>query len=291
MGLSGLIPDAIRTNTFANALVRAVRHAAAENLSFIAGGVAFFGFLSIFPAIAAAVMVWGRFAEPEAIGTRLQPLSRAMPDSAFEVIRDQLVAIASSSPANLTFGALVALLLAFWSAAKGARALIAAMNISYAESESRGFIQSNLLALAFTLGGIVYGLISLALMGVLPALLAAIQLGAWATVAIEAGRWLLAVLLFSSGLCLVYRFAPDRAPVHWRWILPGAVLATGLWMAASWAFSLYVSNIADFNATFGALGSVAVLMFWMWISAFIVCFGAVVNAELEPRERGEAMVT
>lgn len=291
MTLPDFIPGAVRRSDTLKAFARAVRDAGRDNLSFVSGGVAFFGFLSIFPAIGAAVMIWGRFADPQSIADRLRPLRRAMPDSAYDVIEGQLVEIASSSQETLTFGAIFALLLAFWSATKGSRALIAAMNISYAETDTRGFIRSNLIALAFTLGGIVYGLFSLALMGVVPAVLSAIEFGAWSRALIEAGRWLAAVTLFTLGLSALYRFAPHREPPQWRWLAPGAVVATILWIAASYAFSLYVSNIADYNATFGALGSVAVLMFWMWISAFIVCFGAVLNAEIEPRERGRAMVT
>lgn len=290
MDLPDFIPEPVRKNRWLRAFVRAVQDAAQDNLSFVSGGVAFFGFLSIFPAIAAAVMIWGRFSDPGSISRQLGPLRQAMPDSAYTVVHDQLVTIAASSPGNLTVGAVLALILAFWSAAKGARALIAAMNISYGTSDERGFIQSNLLALGFTLGGIVYGLLTLGLMGAVPAVLDAVRLGIWTEALIEAARWILSVVLFALALSTLYRFAPHREPPLWRWLAPGALVATIAWIAASWGFSLYVSNIADYNATFGALGSVAVLMFWMWISSFIICFGAVLNAELEPRERSAGMI-
>lgn len=289
LDLPAFIPEPVRQNPWLRALVRAVQDAAQDNLSFVSGGVAFFGFLSVFPAIAASVMIWGRFSDPAAISRQLGPLRRAMPDSAYTIVHDQLVQIADASPSSLTLGAIIALVLAFWSAAKGARALIAAMNISYGASDDRGFLQANLLALGFTLGGILYGLVTLVLMGALPAVIEAISLGIWATVLIEAGRWILSVTLFALALSALYRFAPHREPPLWRWLAPGALIATLMWIVASWGFSLYVSNIADYNATFGALGSVAVLMFWMWISSFIICFGAVLNAELEPRERSSAL--
>jgi membrane protein len=280
------IPAPLRHNRYAASLLRAVADVANDNLSFVSGGVAFFGFLAIFPAIGAAVMIWGLFAEPDAIATQLAPLSRAMPAEAYEILREQLVEVAGAPSGGLTAGAIFALLFSLWSATKGARALIAAMNIAYAASDERGFIKQNLLAVGFTMGGIVYGLLSLVLIGAIPAVLNAIELGAWTEALIQAGRWILAIALFAGALSAIYRWAPDRPDVPVRWLAPGAIGATVLWVLASTAFSLYAANFANYNATFGAIGSVIVLMMWMWLSAFIVCFGAVLNAELEPTDRG-----
>ncbi|MEQ8403932.1 MAG: YihY/virulence factor BrkB family protein [Oceanicaulis sp.] len=278
--------SAVTSNRYVAATRRAAGDAAQENLSFIAGGVAFFGFLAVFPALGAAIMVWGLVADPSMIEERLARFGEMAPPAAWEVISGQLERIAAGSSASLGLGALVALVLAFWSAAKGARALIAAMNIAYAEDDERNFIKSNLVALAFTIGGILYAVATLILVGALPAILSAISLGAFAEAAIEAARWLVAVILFALALSALYRFAPDReAKPGFKLLAPGAVAATLLWIAASVGFSVYTANFADYNATFGALGSVAVLMLWMWISAFIVCFGAVLNAELEPGGR------
>ena len=87
------------------------------------------------------------------------------------------------------------------------------------------------------------------------------------------------------GLGLLYRFAPSRREAHWHWISPGSVLAACLWLAASILFSLYVSNFASYDATYGSLGAVAVLMLWFYISALVVIFGAELNAELELQTR------
>ncbi|XBQ14802.1 MAG: YihY/virulence factor BrkB family protein [Oceanicaulis sp.] len=257
-----------------------------DNLSFIAGGVAFFGFLAIFPALSAAIMVWGLFADPADVQDRLAQLGQAMPEAAWGAIEGQMSAIAGGEASTLGIGLLVSLLLAFWSAAKGARALIAAMNISYAESDDRGFIANNLVALAFTVGGIFYAILTIVLVGALPALLAALQLGDFVEAAIQAGRWLVAIGLFVLALAALYRWAPDReGEDRKKTVLPGAVAATLLWVIASAGFSIYTANFANYNATFGALASVVVLMLWLWISAFIVCLGAVLNAELEPGAR------
>lgn len=278
--------SAIISNRYVAAVRRAATDVGQDNLSFIAGGVAFFGFLAIFPALGASIMVWGLIAEPGEIETRLASIGDVMPPAAWEVIADQLERIAGGSSAGLGFGALIALVVAFWSAAKGARALIAAMHFSYGERDQRSFLKSNLVALLFTIGGILYAVTTLILVGAIPAILSAVSLGTLAEAGVEAARWLIAVALFALALSALYRWAPDREhKPGWKTLAPGAVAATLLWIVASFGFSVYTSNFADYNATFGALGSVAVLMLWMWISAFIVCFGAVLNAELEPGGR------
>ncbi|MHA6289584.1 YihY/virulence factor BrkB family protein [Maricaulis sp. CAU 1757] len=287
--MTSALSAAFTVHSFA-ALRRAAQQTARDNLSFVAGGVAFFGFLAVFPALGALVMIWGLFADPQSLADQLAVLRQAMPAAAFDLIEAQLVAVAESRSSSLTLGAILALAFSFWSAAKGARAMIAAMNIAYAQTDQRGFIKANLTALAFTVGGIVYAVLSLALIAALPPLLEAIRLGVWVEVLIHAGRWLAAIALFILALGALYRWAPHRRPPAVKWITPGAVLAAGLWIIASLAFSFYAANIADYNASFGALGSVVALMMWMWLSSFIICFGAVYNAVLEPgvRDAGPA---
>ena len=87
------------------------------------------------------------------------------------------------------------------------------------------------------------------------------------------------------GLALLYRFAPSRREAHWHWITPGSALAAVLWLAASLLFSLYVGNFASYDAMYGSLGAVAVLMLWFYISALVVVLGAELNAELELQTR------
>ena len=80
---------------------------------------------------------------------------------------------------------------------------------------------------------------------------------------------------------MIYRFGPDRAAARWRWITPGSIVATLLWVAASAAFSWYAANFGSYNQTYGALGGVIILLFWLYISAFVILLGAELNAELE----------
>lgn len=280
--------EAFWTSFYVKALRRALGDIGDDNLSFIAGGVTFFGFLAVFPALGALAAIWGVFSDPATIQSQLGMLRTAMPPSAYEVFETELIAITTAPTSQLTIGAILALVFSLWSATKGARAMIAAMNVAYGQVDRRPFLRKQLMAIAFTAGGILYAILSIALVAALPPVLKAIEIGAWSEAGIHIMRWLAAIALFVAALGALYRWAPNRKPPPMRWLAPGAILATVLWIVASTAFSLYAANFADYNATFGALGSVVALMMWMWLSSFVVCFGAVLNAELEPGRRGRA---
>ena len=87
------------------------------------------------------------------------------------------------------------------------------------------------------------------------------------------------------GLAFLYRFAPSRADAKWRWVTPGSLLAAALWLAASLAFSFYVSNFGAYDTYYGTLGGVVVALLWFYISAYAVILGAELNAELELQTR------
>ena len=87
------------------------------------------------------------------------------------------------------------------------------------------------------------------------------------------------------GLAVLYRFAPSRAKAKWRWVTPGSLLAASLWLVASLAFSLYVSNFGSYDAAYGRVAGVVVALLWFYISAYAVILGAEVNAELELQTR------
>jgi membrane protein len=80
---------------------------------------------------------------------------------------------------------------------------------------------------------------------------------------------------------VLYRYAPDRADARWRWLAPGTLIAATLWLVASVGFSIYVQNFASYDATFGSIAGVIVLLMWLWISAVVILLGAELNAEIE----------
>lgn len=253
----------------------------ADNLGMIAGGVAFYSFLSIFPALAGGLMLWGLAVDGWQASDHIDFLRDLIPADAFNLMSEQMARIATQSPENLTLGAIVSLLFALWSASRGATALMSAMNMAYHEREKRGFFRVNAIALVFTLAGVAFAALSLAAIGAVPPILESLFLGAWADASIRALRWLMMIGLFFAASAAVYRFAPSRRRARWRWIVPGATLAAAVWLSASVAFSFYLSNVNAYNATFGSLGAVAALLMWFWLSAYAICMGAELNSQLE----------
>src|SRR5690606_6676752 len=170
---------------------------------------------------------------------------------------------------------------AAWSASRAVTALMIAMNVAYEEEEARGIVMQNLVALALTLGGLVFFALSVTAIAALPAIVAFFNLGALVTAALTILQWAALAIAAMLALAGVYRFAPCRAAARIRWLTPGAVVATLLWLLSSLLFSFYVANFGSYNETFGSLGAVVVLLLWFYISAFAVCVGAELNAELE----------
>lgn len=84
-----------------------------------------------------------------------------------------------------------------------------------------------------------------------------------------------------GGLCLFYRFAVSHAREVRRRLVPGAVVAVGLWLVVSWAFSLYLRTLASYTVYYGSLAAVAVLLVWLWLTSLAILVGAELNSQLE----------
>jgi membrane protein len=264
---------------------RAFRESSSDHVPMLAGGVAFFAFLAIFPALIAAITLYGLVAEPEQVAQQVRDLTAGLPQETRPLLADQLTAITAGSGGALGIGLLVSLVAALWSASSGVANLMQAINIAYDEDETRGFVKLRGTALALTIGAVVFVLLTLALVAVVPPALDALQLGPVATVLAQVVRWLLLVLLVAVALAVVYRVAPDRSSPQFRWVSVGAVVATVLWIIGSVAFSLYIDNFGSYNKTYGALAGVVVLLLWLYLTSYIVLLGAEINAESERQTR------
>jgi membrane protein len=266
---------------------RAFKESSADNVPILAAGVAFFGFLAIFPAMIAAITLYGIFADPETVAAQVRDLSAALPEQAQPILADQLQSVASASGGALGIGLVVSLLAAVWSASSGTGNLLKAINIAYDEDESRGFLKVRGIALALTLGAIVFLLLTLALVAVVPVVLNVLPLGQVGTILAQVLRWVLLVALVVAALAVTYRIAPDRDQPRFSWVTTGSLVATVLWIIGSIAFSLYVNNFGSYNKTYGAIAGVVVLMLWLYLTSYIVLLGAEINAESERQTRAD----
>jgi membrane protein len=267
-------------------VLRRVWHKLTDNhLSILAAGVAFYGFLSLFPGLVALVSLYGMVADPGAVEQQIEGLSGFLPAAAADLVSGQLRALTAHSGASLSYTFAIGLAIAWWSASSAMKALMEALNIAYGEAERRSLVRFNVEALLLTLGAM--GMMILALIGVVvvPIVLQFLEeLGVPGEIGglVALARWPVLTLLILIGLAVLYRFGPSRARPRWRWFSWGAVVTTALWLIGSVLFSTYVSGFGRYDRMYGSLAAVAVLMLWLELSAFLIILGAQLNAELEP---------
>ena len=280
-GIHAEKPTEIPWRGWKQILKRAWAENKADNMPIIAGGVAFFGFLSLFPALIALLSLYGLVATPETVAQQVDDLSAQLPESAAKIIEEQLNAIVANSGSALTFGLIVSILAALWSASGGVGNLVTAVNLAYDEVESRNFVKLKAMSLGLVLGSIVFVVITFGLVAVVPAVLDALPLGVVGTILAQVVRWVLLLAMFAGSLAVLYRIAPDRDAPRFRWVSLGAVIVTVIWALVSVGFALYVNNFGSYDKTYGTIAGVIVLMLWLYLTCYLLLLGAEINAEAE----------
>ena len=247
----------------------------------ISAAVVFYGLLALFPAVTALVSSYGLFAATPTIREHLSFAAEVMPADAYSIVQDQVARVVAKGDAKLSFGFIFGAAFALWSANAGMKAIIDALNVVYEEDEKRGFVRLNLISLVFTAGAIAALLIAVGAVVVTPLVLERIGLGALTESIVRLARWPALVLGMLASLAVLYRYAPSRREAKWEWLSVGAVVATLAWFAGSAALSYYLAKFANYDATYGSLGTAIGTMTWMWMSAIVVLFGAALNSEIE----------
>jgi membrane protein len=244
-------------------------------------GIAYFGFLSLFPAISTVVLLIGLLASPGFLADMVDRLDGLVPKVAQQALASQLVTLVEQPRVGLGIGLVISLVVALWSGSRGVAALIYATSQTRQQPERRGLIMTVLVSILTTLAGAFAMVVALTLVAVLPAYFALLPWLGHNQLALLLLRWPVLLVLGVLAIATFYRFAPDRRAHKARWIWPGAIVATILWLAVCALFSLYVESIANFQATFGSLATAIVLLLWMYNSALILVLGATLNAQLE----------
>ncbi len=239
---------------------------------------AFFGFLSFFPAIATVVLIYGIVASGPLVIETVNALSYFLPSLAVDILDEQLKMLAAAPPTTLGLGLLISIPLALWSGSRGVGALLFAMSRVRGAPERRGFIKEVLVAVGLTIAGSIFVVVALVTIAGLPALIPFPTGSTWLLLVL---RWPVLLVLSAIVMMVLYRYGPDRHPHKLRYVWPGAVLASVLWILAGEIFSIYVQNWGNFSATFGSVSAAVVLMLWMYNSAQILVLGAAFNAALE----------
>ena len=262
-----------------DAFGRAWAAAGRDNVSILAAGVAYYAFLAFVPLLAAAVLTYGLVVDPETVARHIAGLAESLPESAAELIGGQLQSVVETSAGKKGVGLLLAIAIALFGARNGAGAVVTAVGLAYGESDERSFVRSTLLALAITLGAIVAGGLTVATLAVVAGLGALLPaLGGVASLLIKALTYLVLLAIGIGGAGLLYRYAPDMHKPGWHEVRRGAVFTGAGWVLLTVLFGLYVANFGNYNATYGSLGAVVVLLTWLYLSAYLLLFGAELNA-------------
>lgn len=262
-------------------VIGAWKQASAQQASLLAAGVAFYAFLSLFPAMIAAVLGFGLFADPETVAEQSHRIYETLPADAASLVTRQLNAVVATDPGSLGLGFVLALVLALYSASGGVGNLITAVNDMFGFEETRSFVKRKLLAFELTIGAIVFMAVTLTLVAVVPAVLDAVVDVPGVRIALDAGRWLLLLAGLVVGIGVLLRVAPDRPDDPPRLVGKGVLIASGLWLLVSVGFSLYVDNFGTYGETYGALAGVVILLLWLWIGIYALLLGSAIEAVRE----------
>ena len=241
--------------------------------------VGFFGFLSIFPVMAVFVLIYGLAFSPIEMQEQIALLRAFIPDTVYEVLNSRLSELVSSTASTLTFSLILSSFLALYAGSKGIKSLIILINLAFHIHQERSFIQSTIRAVGLTFAAVVVLIIAISSIAIIPLGAAYFPFPELAKTVALWSRWpILAGIIFLSFLVL-YRLAPNRDAIALKKLMPGAALATILWIVLSVLFSIYVQNFNNYSAEFGALSAAVVIMLWLYYSAFIIALGAIFNSE------------
>lgn len=255
-----------------------------DNLGLIASGIAFNAFLALFPLLMAVVLGYGIVASPQQVAQHISTLADVMPEQAAELVGSQLQNMVQSAGSATGLGLVLTLAIAIYGAMRGASGIITGLNIVYDIEETRSFIWQTATALVITLGLILVFMVAslaISLMSMIESLLP--DLGGVGHTALKIAFWIGSAAAVSAVIAMIYAHAPSRDDPKWVWLTPGSIIATIIWVAATFAFSFYVSNFGNYNATYGALGAVIVFLTWLYLSSYILLLGAELNQVLERR--------
>ena len=275
-------PTELPAKGWKDVLWRVYEEISNDRIGTIAAGTTFFVLLALFPAIGAFLSLYGLIADPSTVQDHINDISGYVPAAMLDLIGGELKRLSESqNDRTLGFAFISGLAIALWSANNGMKAVFDALNVAYDETEKRSFFKLTLVSFTFTLGAIAFFALLVVVVAGVPIVVKFLNLGPVgdALVAILPALVLFAVA--SLGIALLYRYGPSRATVQWQWITPGSVGAALIWLVGSALFSWYLSNFANYAATYGSLGAGIGAMMWIYISMWIVLVGAELNSEME----------
>jgi membrane protein len=253
----------------------------------LAAQLSFHFFLSLFAMLLAMVAFASLFPLGNVTGQMTRVLTPIAPEQVLTIISDQMVAISQRPDTGLMA---VGLVTALWSASAAMGSVVDALNHARGVAESRAWWRVRGVSLLVTAGLALVGLVAIALVLAGPQFADTLTrwfgLGWMFDLIWKIVQWPVAFALAAIGIGLIYHFGPDKAQ-RWRWLTPGSVVATTLWLAGSRGVGAYVVQFKSYEGTYGTLGGVIVLLLWFYVFGLSIIIGAELDAEIE-RAKGES---
>jgi membrane protein len=253
-----------------------------DNIGLVAAGVAFYGFLALVPLLGLLVLGYGMVTDPVTVVSHVMVLVHILPSDVALLIGQLLMNAVQTSEQTRGFGFLIAIIVGLYAGGNGAGSIMTALNIAYEEEEKRSLRRFYAIAFTITAAAVLLALLALAATATAQALDRLIPHLSGATLKLgRAGLYVLIGLIAAAVAATLYRFGPSREDARWQWLTPGSIFTAVVWLALTNGFSFYVTRLTDYNAIYGSVAAIVMLLTWMYLTAYVFLFGAELNAELE----------
>lgn len=261
------------------ASISAGRATASQRVSLVAAGCAFYATLALFPTITMLISLYGLVYNPDTVQPQLHYIRGFMPPAAFDLISDRITTLVAQPAKGLGLSFIVSLLISLWSSSTGTKSVLNALTLAYNEEETRGIIRFQLVAFGMTLIAVIGVGLAVGFLVLVPIVFAHLNLPPALTFFVGLIGPATMILFIGGALSLLYRYGPDgKGRLFYA---PGAAIATIAWLVASSAFAFYVGHFAAYSASYGPLATLIGLMMWFYITAYVILFGAELNAALD----------